>query len=125
MRMRKILVVDDQPGIRLLLHDILLNEGYHVATAKTGKEGLEKIRSGTFDLIMLDYLLPIVSGSEFLQQLEQDNISIPVILMSGMAENIKKLPEKHANIADILTKPFNIADVCKMAHMILCSDKVV
>src|SRR5690625_527709 len=59
---KEILVVDDQPGIRLLLTDIFENDGYKVNTAETGQEALDKIYKNFFDLIILDYKLPILDG---------------------------------------------------------------
>lgn len=102
-----ILVVDDQPGIRLLLTDLLTNEGHRVSTAKTGKEALDLIYSHTFDLIFIDYKLPVMDGFNVLKQLEEKNRNIPAILMSGMV-----LPGEETmqlkNVVEVVAKPFNV-----------------
>lgn len=116
---KEILVVDDQPGIRLLLQEIFANEGYQVETAKTGKEALDKLHSHTFDLVMLDYKLPIIDGAEVLQQLEQEKFTVAVILMSGLAEELSKESEKHSIVKEIVAKPFNIKDVSSIAKKLL------
>ncbi|WP_067728484.1 response regulator [Oceanobacillus damuensis] len=116
---KEILVVDDQPGIRLLLTDILTSEGYHVSLASTGKEALDKINKESYDLIILDYKLPIVDGKEILEILEKEERDISVILMSGMAENIKQEIEKIKMVRRIIAKPFNIKDFCAHVEEIL------
>lgn len=107
----EILIVDDQPGIRLLLTDILTNEGYVITTASTGKEALDKLQEKQFALIMLDYKLPIIDGEEVLKKMEQLNIKIPVIVMSGLAEKIEKEMEEIPHVKQLLAKPFNIREV--------------
>ncbi|MFC4024943.1 response regulator [Oceanobacillus longus] len=116
---KEILVVDDQPGIRLLLNDILTSEGYRVSLAKTGKEALDKINQKSFDLMILDYKLPIIDGKEVLNILEKEKIDISVILMSGMAENIREEIEKNNLVKKVIAKPFNIKDFCVYVEEIL------
>ncbi|WP_249869344.1 response regulator [Oceanobacillus saliphilus] len=116
---KEILVVDDQPGIRLLLTDILTSEGYQVSLASTGKEAIDKINKHTYDLIILDYKLPIIDGKEVLEILERDKKEISVILMSGMAETIKQEVEKIKMVRRIVAKPFNIKDFCAHVEEIL------
>lgn len=110
----KILVVDDQPGIRLLLQEVLTSEGYQVILASTGKEALEKNLQAQFDLIILDYKLPIINGNEVLVRLEKEGIHTPVILMSGMAETIQTEIEGIKSIQKIIAKPFNIKELCNL-----------
>ncbi|SDQ12708.1 two-component system, response regulator, stage 0 sporulation protein F [Virgibacillus subterraneus] len=109
---KEILVVDDQPGIRLLLQEIFTNQGYRVTTAKTGKEALDELNKSSYDLIMLDYKLPVVDGVEVIQQLERDKIEVPAILMSGLAEDIMKESQNYDMVKKVLAKPFNVKDVC-------------
>lgn len=115
---KNILVVDDQPGIRFLLDEVFTNEGYQVTTANTGKEAIDQIHARKFDLIMLDYKLPVMDGLEVLCQMEKENINLPAILMSGLAEEIKE-GEVCRLVKHILAKPFNIMDVCKLVNDIL------
>ncbi|WP_077298063.1 response regulator [Virgibacillus pantothenticus] len=116
---KTILVVDDQPGICMLLTDILTEEGYRVETANTGKEGLEKINSSSFHLLMIDYHLPVLNAFEVLRQLEKTNNHIPAIVMTGMTETVIREKEDCNNIVTILSKPFNIKEVCQLVHSIL------
>ncbi|ASK62061.1 response regulator [Virgibacillus phasianinus] len=116
---KHILVVDDQPGIRFLLDEVFTNEGYQVTTAITGKDALDRVHARTFDLIMLDYKLPVMDGVNVLQQLEAENIIIPSILMSGLVEEIMHEEDNCALIEHIVAKPFNILEVCEMVNGLL------
>ncbi|MFD1036880.1 response regulator [Virgibacillus byunsanensis] len=115
---KEILVVDDQPGIRLLLQEIFTNEGYKVTTAITGREALDKLYNKPYDLLILDYKLPIMDGGKVLQQLEAANIDIPAILMSGLAEDMIK-EYQGSLVKGILAKPFNVQYVCDLVKSIL------
>ncbi|OZU88464.1 response regulator [Virgibacillus indicus] len=116
---KKILVVDDQPGIRMLLTDILENEGYSVSTANTGKQGLEEINSRSYDLVILDYKLPVIDGSQVLKEIETGGIVLPAILISGLAEDITKEAENYSFVKNVLAKPFNVEDISKTVKSIL------
>ncbi|ASN04042.1 response regulator [Virgibacillus necropolis] len=116
---KHILVVDDQPGIRFLLEEVLTNEGYQVTTANTGQEALDHGYSCTFDLMILDYKLPIMDGLQILHQLKKENILIPAILMSGLAEELMQEADSCSLIKHVLAKPFNIVDVCKIVNDIV------
>ena len=116
---KEILIVDDQPGIRLLLTDVFESEGYRVITAETGKEALDKIYKHAFDLLILDYKLPVVNGIEVLTRLERENMVIPAILMSGLAEEMEQEAEGLRSLKDVLAKPFDIKMVIEMVKSIL------
>ncbi|WP_284140147.1 MULTISPECIES: response regulator [unclassified Virgibacillus] len=115
---QRILIVDDEIGIRLLLEEILTNEGYAIETANTGQEALDKLMQQTFDLLLIDYKLPILDGIEVLEQLQNNDVSIPTILMSGMMESIKQEVEAIPMVKRILGKPFNVIDVCKIVESV-------
>lgn len=116
---RKVLVVDDQPGIRLLLHEVFTNEGYQVTTAQTGKEALDSMVRDSFDLVMLDYKLPVVNGMEVLKQMEQKDITTPAIVMSGLSEHVVKEAESLGLVKKVLAKPFNVQEVCDFTNNLL------
>lgn len=118
----QILIVDDQPGIRLLLTDVFTNEGYVIFTAKTGQEALDKIYKHEFDLIILDDRLPIISGQEVLQQMKDDQLHIPVIMMSGLIEDLRKEITKYDMVIEAVAKPFNIKDVRTLVNLTLLDE---
>lgn len=114
---KKILVVDDQPGIRMLLTDILEKEGYLVSTANTGQQALDAITAQSYDLIILDYKLPIVDGSQVLQEMDTKAIHLPAIIISGLAEDITKEAENYSFVKKVLAKPFNVQDISKAVSL--------
>lgn len=115
----KILIVDDQMGIRLLLKEILKNEGYEIEKATTGKEAIDQISVNSFDLMILDYKLPIMDGTEVLEKLEKDNVEIPAIVMSGLVENIASEAMKSKLVKSVIAKPFNINEFVEKVHDIV------
>jgi len=119
----QILVVDDQPGIRLLLQDILTHEGYQVTTAKTGKEASDYLKPNRFDLLVLDYKLPIMNGEQVLQELESAGVRIPVIMITGEKETAQSAI-KHVDFdVELLAKPFNVVDVCRVVQDVLAKNE--
>jgi DNA-binding NtrC family response regulator len=83
--MSRLLVVDDEANIRLLYKEELAEEGYEVVTAASISEATEKLREGTFDLVVLDIKLKNESGIELLQQLVKERHNMPVILCSAFS----------------------------------------
>lgn len=116
---KKLLIVDDQPGIRLLLTDVFTEEGYQIETAKTGQEAIEKMLAQTFDLILLDYRLPILDGKQVMQKMKQAQLDVPVILMSGLIEEIDKTLDRGNMIIKTIEKPFSINDIRKLAKKLI------
>ena len=108
MASRKILVIDDSRVIRLRVREMLPPGNFEVLEAKDGLEGLNLIRQEHPNLIMLDFLLPKLSGWEVFQQIQAHNElqKIPLLLMSGRKEEvIEKIPEPFEYFEFIL-KPF-------------------
>ncbi|WP_217586387.1 response regulator [Lentibacillus saliphilus] len=116
---KDILVVDDQPGIRLLLQDVLANEGYKVATRETGQEALEALRKTSYALVILDYKLPVMDGVEVLKQLEAEQNKTPAILISGLAEEMSQSLKNISNLKEIIAKPFNVQHICTVVNQII------
>lgn len=107
--MNKILVVDDHPDNVFLLQDRLEHEGYEVITAYDGESGLEKVYTEKPDLVLLDVMMPGLSGFEVCQKLNEDNTTndIPIILLTALTEP-KDLNEGFkAGAFDYIKKPFN------------------
>jgi CheY-like chemotaxis protein len=106
---KKILIVEDDPEIRDALTEILEFEGYQVAIAKNGKEGIDYLR--TFpspSLILLDFMMPIMNGQQFLEAKKEDpGISqIPVVILS--ADNAVEQKAKISERGQFLKKPVEL-----------------
>jgi len=115
----EILIVDDQPGIRLLLKDVFTNEGYDVMLSGTGADALEKLCKYSFDLVMLDYRLPIVNGDEILKKMVKREILIPVILMSGLIEKIQEDFKEENMTVEVVAKPFNLIEIIELVKTMI------
>jgi len=105
----KILVIDDSKAIRMHIRDMLPEGNFEFLEAKDGLEGYHLIRAENPNLIILDFLLPKMSGWEVFQQIEsEDNLkSIPLVLMSGRKEEVvEKIPEPFQHFA-FIEKPFD------------------
>ncbi|WP_077324094.1 response regulator [Virgibacillus siamensis] len=114
----EILVVDDKPEICLLLTELLENKGYGITTAENGKVALDKIYKKSFNLIILDYYLPILNGYEVIERLKYDKFTIPIILMTGLPEGINE-SKKNSLIIDTVAKPFNIQYISDLVKSII------
>ncbi|ASF40912.1 MULTISPECIES: response regulator [Halobacillus] len=110
----KILIVDDQAGIRLLLEEILKSEGYETVSAKTGKQACELAEQQSIDLVIMDYNLPIMNGSEVLSHLDEIGFTAPVLIITGRSrESIEKTME-YSFVQEIILKPFDIHKLKEM-----------
>ncbi|GIO26832.1 response regulator [Ornithinibacillus bavariensis] len=116
---KKILIVDDEAGIRLLLEDLLESDRHEIFTAKSGKEALELLSIHTFDLLIIDYKLPITDGVEVIKQLEKEHKELSIIVMSGLVENIKDEVITLRNVKKVLSKPFNVLEVKEFVNQLL------
>ena len=106
---KKILVVDDEPNILTAISDLLLAKGYDVVTAQDGEEGVARSKDSKPDLILLDIMMPKLSGIELLKQLKSSDKAahIPIIILSAKSD-LDTLNEAMWNYADkYITKPYN------------------
>lgn len=114
----KILVVDDE---KLLVKGIkfnLENDGYEVAVAYDGEEAVELAKSGDFDLIILDIMMPKMTGLEACMQIREFS-NVPIIMLTAKGEDMDKLIGFEQGTDDYLTKPFNILELKARIHALL------
>lgn len=97
--MKKILVIDDEAAIRVLLAKILDREGFFVITASDGKEGMKLFRKEPADLVVTDLIMPEKEGVEIIIELRKEYPGVPVIAISGGGRNS---PESYLNMAKLL-----------------------
>lgn len=105
--------------MRLGLKDNLEFEGYVVETAADGQEGLEMIEDASYDLILLDVMMPRMSGFEVCKQLRAKGIETPVILLTAKGEEIDKVLGLELGADDYITKPFGVRELLARIKAIL------
>ena len=108
-----LLVVDDTPANLNVLLDFLYQEGFHVLIAKNGESALRKVQLASPELILLDVMMPGMSGFEVCARLkaDADTWRIPVIFMTALAETVDKIKGFDLGAADYITKPFQQEEV--------------
>jgi two-component system OmpR family response regulator len=115
---KKVLVVDDEEKIRELVQNYLVNEGFEVDTAADGDQALAKIKAGKPDLIVLDLLLPGISGLDVCRQTRQFS-DVPIIMLTAKTEEIDKLLGLELGADDYITKPFSLRELAARIRVIL------
>jgi len=111
---KHILCIEDEPEMIDLIRLILGRRGFEVVGAAGGKEGLEKMRDNTPDLVLLDLMMPDMDGWEVYQQMKADEKTkdIPVIVVTAKAQSIDKVLGLHiAKVDDYIAKPFSPQDL--------------
>ena len=117
--MAKILIIEDEPAMLAGLHDNLEFEGYEVDSSARGDEGCKKILNGTYDLIILDVMLPGMSGFDILKQCRNKGIKTPVMLLTAKAEELDKVLGLELGADDYMTKPFSLRELLARIKAIL------
>lgn len=112
--LNRVLVIDDQPGIRRLLNEVLSDEGYEVMTAGNGYEGVQKAREENPDVILMDMKMPGMDGIETLRELKVLHKADRVIMMTAYGELELVNQAKEIGAYAYITKPFDIMEVCRM-----------
>ncbi|OMF11536.1 DNA-binding response regulator [Paenibacillus amylolyticus] len=101
-----VLVVDDEPDIRDVIHVYLRNEGYHVIEAANGEEALNMIKTSSVQLVILDVMMPVMDGIKACFKIREVS-TIPIIMLSAKEEDIDKITGLTTGADDYMVKPFN------------------
>ena len=107
----KVLIVDDEADIVAGVEDTLTREGYEVITASDGKEGLKKASECAPDIILLDVMMPKMTGYQTLAALRKKNIRTPVIMLTGRDTDDDKVRGLDTGADDYVTKPFSMKEL--------------
>ena len=105
----RILLVDDEHSLQKLLAFPLRKEGYEVVSALDGQEALDRLRDTSFDLVVLDLMLPKVDGFEVCRQVRARS-SVPIIMLTARTEEIDKVLGLELGADDYITKPFSVRE---------------
>src|SRR5918992_3107161 len=116
---RRLLLVEDDPTLRQALTFNLTREGYDVATAADGEAALEAARNERLDLVLLDVMLPGMSGVEVLRVLRREGITTPVIILSAKGDEIDRVVGLKVGADDYVTKPFSRPELLARIEAVL------
>jgi two-component system response regulator (stage 0 sporulation protein F) len=118
----RILVVDDQFGVRILLVELFQDDDHEVESAENGEEALRVLRSFEPDLILLDMKMPGMNGIETLRQIRDLNCQVAVIMMTGYGDDLQNMEQaKELGIICYIAKPFDLFKLRERVKEILNS----
>jgi len=117
--MAKILIVEDEPHMLAGIRDNLEFEGYEVDTAADGQIGLNKIIENNYALILLDVMLPNVSGFDICKKIRKQGIKTPIIFLTAKSEEIDKVIGLESGGDDYITKPFSLRELLARIKAVL------
>src|SRR5882672_5895079 len=110
----RILIVDDDPANREVLGIVLIREGFLIVTAASGKDALAAAAQQPLDLILLDLMMPDMSGYEVAAKMKRDLATkhIPIIMITALNDHATRIRSRSAGADDVLTKPFDRTELC-------------
>ena len=119
MDKKKILIVDDDESINRLVSFKLQREGYEVTSFTNGREALESILANTYDAAVLDIMMPGMNGLDVLKTARQNNVRLPVIMLSAKGNEADILTGLELGANDYLSKPFKPAELIMRVKKLL------
>lgn len=122
---KRILIVDDDDEIRELLEFDIASSGYFVDTATNGLEGLNKALNNTYDLILLDVMMPKMNGFDVCKNIRQAKLAVPVLMLTAKGTIDDKTIGFDCGADDYLVKPFDIQEVLLRIRVLLRRNEVV
>ncbi|HMV98825.1 MAG TPA: response regulator transcription factor [Acidobacteriota bacterium] len=117
--MRRVLIVEDDPSITVALRDGFEYEGYSVLIARDGVEGLRMATEKEIDLVILDVMLPKMSGFDVCKQLRAASNSTPIIMLTARGQEIDKVLGLKMGADDYITKPFSFMELMARVEAVL------
>lgn len=116
---KRILLVEDEPGLVRTLSDFLYNEGYTVEAEMNGETGFKRASEEGFDLLILDVMLPGKNGFDILRDLRQRGLQTPTIMLTARGQVVDKILGLKLGADDYLTKPFDLGEMLARIEAIL------
>jgi len=122
--MPKVLIIEDEPAILKGLKDNLEGEGYKVSAASEGKSGLEKALKEKMDIVLLDVMLPGMSGFDICKEIKSKKITLPIIMLTAKAREADKVMGLALGADDYITKPFSVNELLARIKAVLRRVKI-
>ncbi len=117
--MASILIIEDEPAMQIGLRDNLEAEGYDVEVAADGNRGLQQLTRTTFDLAILDVMLPRMSGFDVLREARARGVRTPVIMLTAKGEEVDRVLGLELGADDYITKPFSLRELLARVRAVL------
>jgi len=115
----QLLIVEDNPSTLKMLAFLLRNEGYTVHAVSNAGTGLDLLRNEPIDLLVLDVMLPDVSGLQICRQVRNEGLTIPILVISALGRRDDKLAALNEGADDYMTKPFDPSEVVARVHSLI------
>src|ERR1700726_5064977 len=125
MAATKILIVEDEPNMVAGLRDNFEFEGFEVLTAPDGVQGLERALKESPDLVVLDVMMPRMSGLDVCKQLKAKRPSVPIIMLTARGQEVDKVVGLELGADDYVTKPFSIRELLARVKAVLRRSRTV
>jgi two-component system cell cycle response regulator CpdR len=125
--MSRVLIVDDEEAMRLLVARAIAMDGHETVTAQDGAEALEILtrEDGAFDLLLTDIQMPVMDGIALALTAARDFPQLTILLMTGFADQRERASGLNAIAHDVISKPFSVADIRTAVADALASRKVI
>lgn len=117
--MKKILIAEDDPNIRSGLVDLYESEGFCVSAAADGAEALALFAGNSFNLVLLDVMMPEKSGYDVCREIRQADAAVPIIMLTAKGEEIDKVVGLQLGADDYVTKPFGVHELIARTEAVL------
>ena len=117
--MEKIIIIEDEESILMPLEDNLKLEGYEVFHALDGEEGLTMVIDNSYDLIILDIMLPKMNGFDVCRRIRQEGISTPILMLTAKSQEVDKVLGLELGADDYVTKPFSTRELLARVKALL------
>jgi DNA-binding response OmpR family regulator len=115
----KILLVEDDRNLSTVIHDYLEMSSYKVTVARNGQEGLDEFRQGSYSLVLLDVMLPLIDGFSVAQEIRKMDCEIPIIFMTAKSMKEDRLKGFQLGADDYITKPFSTEELKMRINAVL------
>jgi two-component system alkaline phosphatase synthesis response regulator PhoP len=115
----RVLIIEDEAGLRLTLSDRLTSEGYDVEAVGDGEAGLARATGGVFDLIVLDVMLPRMNGFDVCREVRRRGVTTPILMLTARGQVVDKVVGLKLGADDYLTKPFEAIELVARLEALL------
>ncbi|HVU17137.1 MAG TPA: response regulator transcription factor [Candidatus Didemnitutus sp.] len=113
---RQILIVEDDPAIRGALQEAVIGDGHVAVVAADGAQAVRSFQENHFDLVLLDLMLPHLSGYDVCRKIREKNRTVPIIMLTAKGEEIDKVLGLELGADDYVTKPFGVREILARIH---------